>query len=84
MANGYYIPGSNYVVCDICGARRRSEDVVIRWDNATTCKEKSRCNEEQHPQELIGTVQDNSLPAIISSEPSVVFIAAGSVTAEDL
>lgn len=84
MTNGYYIPGSNYVICEECGRRRRSEDVVTRWDNLIVCKERTRCNEGQHPQEFVRAIEDNSLPAVISSEPSVVFIAAGSVTPGDL
>lgn len=79
-----YIAGSNWCICEECGAKRRASDVVIRWDGLVVCHEKSRCNEERHPQEFIQPVTDNTLPAVVAPEPPDTFIAPGSVTAEDL
>lgn len=84
MAKEYYKPGDNWVICDECGAKRRASDVVTRWDNATVCKEKSRCNEERHPQEFVRAVEDNSLPAVVTGEPTDVFIDPTDITADDL
>jgi hypothetical protein len=81
---GYYRPGDNYVICEECGFKRRASDVVTRWDNATVCKESSRCNDPQHPQELTHGVEDNSLPAVVTGEPTDVFIAPTDTTVEDL
>lgn len=43
-----YTSGDHYVICDICGLRRRRSDCTKNWKNQMVCRD--RCYEPKHPQ----------------------------------
>lgn len=45
-----YIPGDYYLLCDVCGFKKRRTECLERWDGAMVCREDF---EERHPLDLI-------------------------------
>lgn len=78
---GYYKPGDNYCICDVCGMKTRASDIRKRWDNALVCKADY---EERHPQELIRVRGDDAVPVVQRPERTDTFIDVTDVTAEGL
>lgn len=52
----YYKPGTYNTVCDICGFKFKSDELMRRWDNAMVCKYDY---EPRHPQSLIKPPTEN-------------------------
>lgn len=47
---GVYLPGDYYLLCEVCGFKKRRSEVAMRWDGAMVCAEDY---EERHPLDLI-------------------------------
>lgn len=59
--------GKWLVLCDRCGFRRYSDQVVKTWDNLMVCAPsvKPGCYETRHPQDLLrAKVDDTSVPFV--------------------
>lgn len=52
---GVYIPGDYFLLCDVCGFKKRRSECQKRWDGAMVCREDF---EERHPLDLIQTRAD--------------------------
>ena len=47
MANyNYYSPGLHNFICMVCRQKKKSDQLMIRWDNVIVCK---KCYEPKHP-----------------------------------
>ena len=81
MANNYYIPGANNVICDRTGFKIKSFQSRKQWDNQIV---RSQSYESRHPQDLIESKQDS--PGIQDSRPRAEdrFLSTNEVTKESL
>lgn len=52
---GVYRPGDYYLLCEVCGFKKRRSECLKRWDGAMVCREDY---EERHPLDLIQTRAD--------------------------
>lgn len=70
-----YIPGEWNVICDRCGFKRKSSQVVKTWDNFIVCSPiiKSGCFETRHPQDFVRAVKDDQTVPFVRREPAEVF-----------
>lgn len=52
---GLYIPSDYYLLCEVCGFKRRRSEAVKRWDGAMVCSPsvKGGCFEQRHPLDMI-------------------------------
>ena len=66
----YFLNGAWNVVCDVCGLRFKSVDIVRRWDGAMTCR---KCYEPRHPQDFI-RVRDERISVPFSRPEADVFV----------
>lgn len=57
MGANYYKPGSWNVLCDVCGQKYKSDQLLKRWDGLMTCKGDW---EPRHPQDLIRAIKETS------------------------
>ncbi len=64
-------PGTNKVVCDVCGFWYSSDNVKKRWDGLITCHADW---EPKHPQLSIRGVREQLVTSIVRPEPTDVFI----------
>lgn len=47
---GVYVAGDYYLLCEVCGFKKRRSECRKRWDGAIVCQEDY---EERHPLDLI-------------------------------
>ena len=73
-----YIPGDNWVICDVCGLRYRASIMKKRWDTLIVCPHDY---EERHPQDFVRGKIDKIAADIARPEPDYVFI--DSITTTD-
>jgi len=71
----YFLNGSWNVVCDVCGFRFKSVDIVRRWDGAMTCRS---CYEPRHPQDFI-RVRDERVSVPFTRPEADVFVSINTV-----
>lgn len=45
-----YVAGDYYLLCDVCGFKKRRSETLKRWDGAMVCREDY---EERHPLDMI-------------------------------
>jgi hypothetical protein len=76
-----YIPGDNYIICDVTGLKVRVSQSRRRWDNALTIK--SQC-EPRHPQEFVRPKGDKIAADISRPRQAYNFLDTNEVTAEGL
>lgn len=52
---GVYLAGDFYLLCEVCGFKRRRSEALERWDGAIVCAPHVRggCYEEEHPLDRI-------------------------------
>lgn len=67
----YFLNGSWNVVCDVCGFRFKSTEIVRRWDGAMTCRS---CYEPRHPQDFI-RVRDERVSVPFTRPEADLFIS---------
>ncbi len=70
MSHGRW-PGTNRVICDICGFEYASDEVKKRWDGFITCHADW---EPKHPQLSIRAGRESQAPAIVRTESPPVFV----------
>lgn len=76
----YYKKGEWNTICDRCGAKRKSGEMQIEWDNYWVCK---RCFETRHPQDFVRGVEDDQSVPISRPRGEDVFITE-EIKPEDL
>lgn len=64
-------PGTWATICDRCGFRFPSDQLLKEWDNLMVCDE---CFETRHPQDFLRGVPDNPAPPWTRPEPEATFI----------
>ena len=69
----YYKHGEYNAICDVCGFRYKSSDLIRRWDNAYVCKKDF---EVRHPQDLIKVRNRTHIPSWTRPETTPQFITA--------
>lgn len=65
MKYDWWKSGQWNAICDVCGFKRKSNELTARWDGLMVCTESISpgCWERRHPQELIRPIPDqNKLP----------------------
>jgi hypothetical protein len=70
MANSYYAPGENNVICDRCGMRFKSSQVKRTWDGLYVCEKDW---ETRHPQDFVRSVKDDQTVKINKPRVEPVF-----------
>ena len=66
-----YIAGDHYVICDVCGFKKRRSETRKRWDNLIVCHADW---EERHPQDTIKPGRPSRPIRDPRPEPDDVFI----------
>lgn len=77
---GVYIPGDYFLLCDVCGFKKRRSEVLKRWDGAMVCREDF---EERHPLDLIQPRADRQ-NVVDARYADPVYVTATQVKASDL
>lgn len=67
--------GKWLVICDRCGFKRMSDEVIKTWDNLIVCKPtiKTGCYETRHPQDFVRAVKEDPSVPYTRSQPADVF-----------
>jgi hypothetical protein len=71
------ILGQWNVICDQCGVKRKSGQVIERWDGRIVCRPDVRpgCYETRHPQDFVRTVVDDQSVPFTRPEPTDQFVS---------
>lgn len=67
----WYKHGSWNVLCDVCGFKRKAEDVRKNWKGLFVCADS--CWEPRHPQDFLRGVEEKAAPDFIRNEPEDTF-----------
>ena len=88
MTRSWWKSGAWNALCDVCGLKRKSDQLTERWDGFMVCKPtvKAGCWEMRHPQDLIRPIADTqklpwTRPEATDQFISVTFAATGGCTA---
>lgn len=76
----YYKSGEWNAICDRCGAKFKSSELQIEWDNFWVCKQ---CWEPRHPQDFVRGRKDNQTVPISRPVGAYKFITT-EIKPEDL
>lgn len=77
-----YIPGDCWMICDVCGFKKRASQMRRRWDGAMVCEKDW---EPRHPQELVRfRGDDRQAVPVARPEPTDYFCEDGEITRDDL
>lgn len=60
MDGDTYDAGKWLAICDSCGFKFKSDEIVDRWDGFKVCK--TTCNEIRNPQDFIKTRTEEQTP----------------------
>lgn len=76
MAKTWWKQGDWNALCDVCARKRKSSDLIERWDHLMVCKPsvKMGCWEPQHPQNLQHPIPDDPPIPWSNPEPADVFV----------
>jgi len=66
-----YRSGDHYVLCDVCGFKKRASETRMRWDNLRVCKADW---EARHPQDFIKPRRDRQAVPNPRPEPQDSFL----------
>lgn len=78
MNSAGYRKGQHYVICDSCGLRGWSGQMVTRWDGKLV-HNNTDCHEPRHPQDMIEISADRQTVEGVRNPPDV-FLNSGDVT----
>ena len=82
--NPGYVPGDQWVHCDVCGFNYRSSEMRHTWDNLVVCRFDF---EVRHPQDFVRGRQDKiAAEGTVRPEPTDTFVSvtfAGNGTVPD-
>ena len=78
---GVFVAGDYYLLCDICGFKKRRSECAKDWEGKVVCA--STCLDQRNPQDYIAPVYERqSVPDARNADP--VYVTDNQVTAEDL
>lgn len=63
--------GTNNVLCDVCGFKKKSDQVRKNWKGLFVCTDS--CWEPRHPQDFLRGVEEKAAPDFIRNEPEDTF-----------
>jgi len=69
--NNYYAQGQWNFICDICGQKKKSGDVRLRWDGLRVCRQDW---EPRHPQDLLRAKPEKAPPPWVRPEAPDVYL----------
>lgn len=78
---GVYVAGDYYVLCDICGFKKRRSECTLDWEKKLVCT--ATCLDERNPQDSIQPPLERQ-HVLDAREAEPVFVADGEVTEDDL
>ncbi len=84
MSKDFYQPGVWNVICDRCGFKRKSDEVVKQeWNGLIVCAPSTGklCYESRHPQDFVHAVQDDQSVPFTRPKPTDVFADTSSTIA---
>jgi hypothetical protein len=67
----HWVPGQNNVICDRCGMKFKSGDLLKTWDGLWVCRSDW---EPRHPQDFVKGVKDLQKPSLSRPEAPDVFV----------
>lgn len=72
----YFKSGDWNAICDVCGFKRKSSEMMKRWDGLMVCRPSvaEGCWEPQHPQEIIRPIIDQNKLPWTRPEPADVYL----------
>ncbi len=73
MPSNYYKPGSHNVFCDVCGKKKKREQVRMTWDGFMACIDKG-CWYPKHQNENPRKVVPDGLPVSNARERNVTYL----------
>lgn len=74
-----YIPGDYYLLCDVCGFKKRRSECMKRWDGAVVCAQDF---EERHPLDLIQPREERQ-NVIDARNPAPVYVEQSGYVVRD-
>ena len=77
-----YKSGDHWVICDICGLKRRRSRIRKNHQGMMVCAD--TCWEPRHPQENIRIRQDRIAVTDPRPRQTATYLEVGDVTADDL
>lgn len=77
-----FIPNDNWVMCDICGRKRRRSSTRLNWKRQVVCSD--TCYEPKHPQLTPPKPTERLAVKNPRPRPADVFVNPGDITADDL
>ena len=77
MRKTWWASGEWNALCDICGVKRKSSQLIQRWDGLMVCKTTVNpgCWETRHPQEYIRPMPDQQKLPWTRPESNDVFVS---------
>lgn len=81
MADPGYVRGDHWVICDVCGFKKRASETRMRWDRLRVCFADW---EPRHDQDSVKARPENQRVSNPRPEGPDVFLNAGDVTEDDL
>lgn len=73
MTANFYKPGSHNVICDMCGCKRKREEVRKTWDGFMACVDKG-CWYPKHPNEYPRRIFPDGLPVADARGRHVIYV----------
>lgn len=77
--DNHYVPGDNYVICDVCGFKCRASETRKRWDGLRVCKADY---ESRHPQDGVRGRRDRQRVENARPEAPDQFLTENQITAD--
>lgn len=78
---GVYVPGDYYLLCEVCGFKKRRSECAKRWDGAIVCAD--TCYEERHPLDQIRPRADRQ-NVVDARDAEPIFVSDNEVQPSDL
>jgi len=70
MKANHYVHGSNNVICDRCGFKRKAQDVREDGDKRGLMVCKDTCWDARQPQRMVKAKHDDQKPKVSRPEPT--------------
>lgn len=71
MAVNRYIKGEWNTICDVCGFKKKSHELKLRWDGLRVCRKDW---ESRHPQDLVRVKPEDTTPPWVRPEAADTFV----------
>lgn len=78
---GVYIPGDYYLLCDICGFKKRRSECSKDWEGKMVCT--VTCLDERNPQDYIAPYPERQ-NVVDARDADPIYVTDNQVQPEDL